>query len=64
MLGIKAIKLYAWEEPYFQRIIRLREEELRHIRDAALCTTLQYVVFLGGPILISIAAFAVFTGGT
>jgi len=30
--GIKAIKLYAWEEPYLERISALRETELKAIR--------------------------------
>jgi hypothetical protein len=34
--GIKAIKLYAWEEPYLERISALRERELRAIRKTQL----------------------------
>ena len=30
--GIKAIKLYAWEEPYVRRISELRERELKQIK--------------------------------
>jgi hypothetical protein len=30
--GIKAIKLYAWEEPYLARITQLRERELQAIK--------------------------------
>ena len=30
--GIKAIKLYAWEKPYVERISELREQELKSIR--------------------------------
>jgi hypothetical protein len=34
--GIKAIKLYAWEEPYVERISALREDELRAVRKTQL----------------------------
>ncbi|KAF5828549.1 hypothetical protein DUNSADRAFT_17458 [Dunaliella salina] len=34
--GIKAIKLYAWEEAYMDRVKELRETELRHIRHTQL----------------------------
>lgn len=30
--GIKAIKLYAWEAPYVERIMELRDNELKHIK--------------------------------
>lgn len=34
--GIKAIKLYAWEEAYVDRITSLRVSELEEIRTSAL----------------------------
>lgn len=34
--GIKAIKLYAWEAPWSERIAGLREQELVQIKRAAL----------------------------
>ncbi|KAI3434886.1 hypothetical protein D9Q98_002940 [Chlorella vulgaris] len=59
--GIKAIKLYAWEQPYVERITKLREEELREIRKATLLSTVNNLVFGGGPILISLAAFMTYS---
>ena len=61
ILGIKAIKLYAWEEAYEERILELRREELRAIRAAALTGLWNSMLWLGGPILISMAAFATYT---
>jgi ATP-binding cassette subfamily C (CFTR/MRP) protein 1 len=29
--GIKAIKLYAWEQPYLERLSNLREQELKMV---------------------------------
>jgi ATP-binding cassette, subfamily C (CFTR/MRP), member 1 len=57
ILGIKAIKLYAWEEAYKQRILDLRAKELKEIKLSSLLSTLNNMVFGGGPILISMAAF-------
>jgi ATP-binding cassette subfamily C (CFTR/MRP) protein 1 len=34
--GVKAIKLYAWEAPYAERIAALRERELKAIRKTQL----------------------------
>ncbi|KIY92311.1 hypothetical protein MNEG_15652 [Monoraphidium neglectum] len=58
--GIKAIKLYAWEEPYMERISALREEELRHIRRTQLLSMVNMTVFNTGPVLVSLAAFGVY----
>ena len=61
ILGIKAIKLYAWEDAYEERILELRRQELRAIRAAALTGLWNSMLWLGGPILISMAAFATYT---
>ncbi|GAB4815546.1 hypothetical protein N2152v2_002592 [Parachlorella kessleri] len=55
--GIKAIKLYAWEGPYVERISALREEELGAIRQSSLLGTFNNLVFTTAPVLISLAAF-------
>ncbi|KAH7620070.1 putative ABC transporter C family member 10 [Nannochloris sp. 'desiccata'] len=59
--GIKAIKLYAWETPYKERILALREKELAEIRKSALIGTWNNILWQGGPILISMAAFLSYT---
>lgn len=55
IVGVKAIKLYAWEEPYKERIMELREKELKAIRTAALVGLWNNFLWLGGPIVISMA---------
>jgi ABC-type multidrug transport system fused ATPase/permease subunit len=55
ILGIKAIKLYAWEEAYKERILSLREKEMKAIRTAALIGLWNNFLWLGGPIVISMA---------
>lgn len=59
--GIKAIKLYAWEQPYIDRINQLREAELKMIRKAAFYQIFNTIMFGGGPILVSLASFGAFT---
>ena len=44
--GIKAIKLYAWEDAYVERISALRELELKQIRRTQLLTALNTAVFM------------------
>ena len=59
--GIKAIKLYAWEEPYVEKIKVLREKELRFIRTAAFWGILNSIIFTGGPILIALSCFTAYS---
>ena len=61
VVGIKAVKLYAWEEPYKARILSLRHIELTHIRHMAHLEVGQALVMGSTPILIALSAFAVFT---
>ena len=60
-VGIKAIKLYAWEQPYIDRINELREAELKMIRKAAFYQIFNTIMFGGGPILVSLASFGTFS---
>ncbi|GAX75363.1 hypothetical protein CEUSTIGMA_g2807.t1 [Chlamydomonas eustigma] len=59
--GIKAIKLYAWEEAYVDRIGELRELELKQIRKTQMLTALNTALFMSGPVLVGMAAFGVYT---
>ena len=59
--GVKAIKLYAWEKAYLERLQAARHTERIAIRKVQLIGTINSVLFLGGPILVAIAAFWTFT---
>lgn len=59
--GIKAIKLYAWEQSFKERILSLRNLELVQIRKEAYIEIVQSTLFGSTPILIAVAAFAVYT---
>ncbi|KAK9847067.1 hypothetical protein WJX84_012280 [Apatococcus fuscideae] len=60
ILGIKAIKLYAWEGPWTARLNELRESELWQILRSSLLQACATMLFLGGPILVSLASFTTF----
>lgn len=55
--GIKAIKLYAWEGPYAQRLDAARNTERSSILKMQLVDSANGVLFMTAPILVSIAAF-------
>eukprot|EP00201_Polytomella_parva_P004356 CAMPEP_0175076738 /NCGR_PEP_ID=MMETSP0052_2-20121109/22928_1 /TAXON_ID=51329 ORGANISM="Polytomella parva, Strain SAG 63-3" /NCGR_SAMPLE_ID=MMETSP0052_2 /ASSEMBLY_ACC=CAM_ASM_000194 /LENGTH=630 /DNA_ID=CAMNT_0016345979 /DNA_START=136 /DNA_END=2024 /DNA_ORIENTATION=+ len=59
--GIKAIKFYAWENAYVDRILKLREQELKQIRRTNYLNVMNTITFFSGPILVSIAAFGTFS---
>lgn len=58
--GIKAIKLYAWEDPYVKKIEALRSKELFLIRWGLIFGTLNFLSFSIGPVLIAVGAFGVY----
>lgn len=51
--GIKAIKLYAWEVPYRQRLEEARRQERLAIRKTQLMSCVNTVMFSGGPIIVA-----------
>lgn len=61
MTGVKAIKLYAWEDPYVQKIMDLRERELALIRRTAYFNITNTVLFMSGPILVALACFGTYS---
>ena len=60
--GIKAIKFYAWEDPYVARVTAVREEELRQIIRIGFLGLINMVIFLAGPIIVAAAAFVTYVG--
>ncbi len=57
--GIKAIKLYAWEKPYQQRIQEIRDDELVQVKRMAVISIFNSIIFLGGRCS-SFTAFSLF----
>ncbi|KAK9823545.1 hypothetical protein WJX72_003616 [[Myrmecia] bisecta] len=58
--GIKAIKLYAWEMPYVQRIEALREEEVAQIWKTGIIGIFNSMIFFSGPILVALFSFGTY----
>ena len=58
--GIKAIKLYAWEQPYLAKLQVVRDLELAKIKSALLWGIFNMLMFSGGPIIISLASFTAY----
>jgi len=59
--GIKAIKLYAWEEPYTKRIEDRRAEELAHMRRLKLTDIVNRILFNAAPVITTMVTFVVYT---
>ena len=59
--GIKAIKLYAWEDPYLKKVKELRETELLWIRRTAVYSIANSIIYFSTPILVSLAAFVAYS---
>ena len=58
--GIKAIKLYAWEQAYVDKIRELRGSEMLLVMMQLTLSMLNYLTFSVGPILIAISAFGTY----
>ncbi|PVU96626.1 hypothetical protein BB559_002317 [Furculomyces boomerangus] len=60
--GIKAIKLYAWEEPFLERIRRVRNnKEIHSLWKLGLIFTFQSMIIIFVPCLVTFATFLVYS---
>ncbi|KAF6002670.1 hypothetical protein F1559_001419 [Cyanidiococcus yangmingshanensis] len=60
--GIKALKFYAWEDPFAGKVTEIREQELAAYRRTVLVRTLFYVVLFVTPVLVSAVTFGFYGG--
>ena len=60
--GIRAIKLYNWEEFFINKIIGIRNEELKAIRAYGVQSSYNSMLMSTAPILVSIITLMVFAG--
>eukprot|EP00467_Chlorarachnion_reptans_P022155 CAMPEP_0114497420 /NCGR_PEP_ID=MMETSP0109-20121206/6317_1 /TAXON_ID=29199 /ORGANISM="Chlorarachnion reptans, Strain CCCM449" /LENGTH=1397 /DNA_ID=CAMNT_0001674805 /DNA_START=146 /DNA_END=4339 /DNA_ORIENTATION=+ len=58
--GMKAVKLYAWEDPMREAIRREREQELSRILRIYLLRALNVALFSMAPVLMSVAIFFIY----
>jgi ABC-type multidrug transport system fused ATPase/permease subunit len=59
--GIKAIKLYAWEEPYEQRVRAARRAERRALFNMQMVDGVNMLMFSGAPVIVAMAAFGTYS---
>jgi ABC-type multidrug transport system fused ATPase/permease subunit len=60
--GIKALKFYAWEEPFAEKVTEIRGQELAAYRRTVFIRTLFYVVLFVTPVLVSAVTFGFYGG--
>lgn len=60
LAGMQVVKLYAWEPAMHDRIARLRDAEVGHIRKASVLRALNEAMYIVSPSLTSLATFGTF----
>ncbi|XP_072168419.1 multidrug resistance-associated protein 1-like [Diadema setosum] len=58
--GIKVLKLYAWEESFQEKILAIRNKELKVLRYAAYLNAFNSFTWTCAPVLVSVTTFAVY----
>ncbi|CAI4045439.1 putative multidrug transporter NFT1 SKDI_11G3120 [Saccharomyces kudriavzevii IFO 1802] len=58
--SIRVIKVLAWEKLFYQKIMNIREGEIRILRKKATIFFLNHLIWFFGPTLVSVVTFAVF----
>ncbi|KAL5009766.1 hypothetical protein ScPMuIL_012071 [Solemya velum] len=58
--GIKILKLYAWELPFMDKILAVRNAELAIMKKNALLSSVMQFGWLAAPFLVSLAAFGTY----
>ena len=62
MLGsMKVLKMQAWEEPMCDRLLNLRQVELRKLYDYVVANSLSIMLWNAVPLLVALATFAAYT---
>lgn len=60
LMGMRVLKLYAWENPFMDRIKKIRDSEVKILRLCARLWAFMNFTFTGAPILVTIAVFALY----
>lgn len=55
----QVLKLYAWEEPFLSKIMRIRKNELKYLRNASCFNTIIEFTFTCAPFLVSLSGLFV-----
>ncbi|EKX43712.1 hypothetical protein GUITHDRAFT_72771 [Guillardia theta CCMP2712] len=59
--AIRVIKLFAWEDSFMDKVQKLREKEMLLLRTEGVWAVASSFVWIGSPLLVSLASFAAFT---
>ncbi|XP_067029429.1 multidrug resistance-associated protein 1-like isoform X2 [Acropora muricata] len=59
--GIKALKLYAWEEYFMNRITQIRNKEVKYLGTCSIWMSAIHFLFRCTPTLVALTTFAVYT---
>ena len=59
--GVRAIKLLAWETPLMDKVQKIRQSELKELKNYMIIAMLNYLFMSIAPLLIAAATFASFT---
>ena len=60
--GIRAVKVYAWEDAYAEVVTRAREQELRAIRSYAYMSAVNTTLMNVAPVFVAIVTLLVYAG--
>lgn len=55
----QVLKLYAWEEPFLSKIMRIRKNELKYLRNASCFNAIIEFTFTCAPFLVSLSGLFV-----
>ncbi|XP_030063833.1 ATP-binding cassette sub-family C member 3 isoform X2 [Microcaecilia unicolor] len=58
--GIKVLKLYAWETSFQEKVLEIRQNELRILKKSAYLRALSIFVWTSAPFLVAVTTFAVY----
>jgi len=59
--SMKIIKMQAWEEPFMERLLRLRDIELSKLYDYVVANSFSIMLWNAVPLLVALATFAAYT---
>jgi ABC-type multidrug transport system fused ATPase/permease subunit len=60
LTAIKLIKFYAWEQPFFDRIVDIRKKELGLLRKNLIINAINFMIVIAVPILITLFALIIY----
>ncbi|XP_077285787.1 multidrug resistance-associated protein 1-like [Arctopsyche grandis] len=58
--GIKVLKLYAWEPSFEEKILKIRNKEMKILRQSAYLNAITFFILSCAPFLVSLVTFATF----